>query len=135
MLSPKEAGEAVGLSKQSILRALRSGKLSGTRNTNGEWEIDAAELFRVYQPVATSATLDEELSTTVAPDQTATLSAKVELLERLLRDRDETIDDLRSRLDQSQAQVAQLTAIVANLAPSPVQRRANWWQRLLGRGE
>ena len=40
------------------------------------------------------------------------------------------IADLRQRLDQSQAQVSQLTAVIAELQPAKA--KTGWWQRLLG---
>jgi hypothetical protein len=49
-LSAKQAAEQVGLSKQGIIKAIKQGKLSATKDDNGEWQIDPAELFRVYQP-------------------------------------------------------------------------------------
>src|SRR3954453_10207150 len=39
-----------GVSKATILRAVRSGPVSATRKDDGEYEIDPAELFRVYTP-------------------------------------------------------------------------------------
>ena len=48
MLSAKEAATAVGMSKAGIIRAIHAGKLSATRNANQQFEIDPAELFRVY---------------------------------------------------------------------------------------
>ena len=49
-LSAKQAAEQVGLSKQGIIKAIKQGKLSAAKDDNGEWQIDPAELFRVYQP-------------------------------------------------------------------------------------
>src|SRR5690349_23737960 len=51
-----EAAEQVGVSKSTLFRAIRAGRLSATRTDDGLFLIDAAELFRVYpakgQPVA-----------------------------------------------------------------------------------
>jgi len=46
--SLKQAGEATGRSKPSILRAIQTGKISAKKNEMREWEIDPAELHRVY---------------------------------------------------------------------------------------
>jgi hypothetical protein len=48
-LSAREAAEQVGLTKQAIIKAIRKGTLSGEKDVSGEWRIDPAELFRVYQ--------------------------------------------------------------------------------------
>lgn len=132
MLSAKEAAAAVGMTKAGIIRAIHTGKLSATKNENGQFEIDPAELFRVYDPVSTTDNSTPEIDDKASVEVVETFRQQVAMLERMLRDRDETIVDLRQRLDQSQEQVTQLTAIVANLTPSPVQKRGNWWQRLLG---
>ena len=43
-----EAAAATGLNKTTVLRAIKTGKISGVRGKNGEWCVEAAELHRVY---------------------------------------------------------------------------------------
>ncbi len=50
-LSPAEAGKHVGLTKQSIVKAIRSGRISAIKDDKGEWRIEPVELFRVWPPV------------------------------------------------------------------------------------
>jgi len=49
------AAKATGVSKSTIYRAVKSGKLSASRNADDEYEIDPAELHRVYEPVSERA--------------------------------------------------------------------------------
>jgi hypothetical protein len=42
------AAEATGLNKTMVLRAIKTGKISGIRNESGEWHVEPAELHRVY---------------------------------------------------------------------------------------
>lgn len=49
-LSLGQAAKETGKSKSVISNALKSGRLSGRRNDKDEWEIDPAELFRVFSP-------------------------------------------------------------------------------------
>src|SRR5215468_3381277 len=49
------AAAACGLNKSMVLRAIKAGKISGTKDDHGEWHIEAAELHRVYPPVAAAA--------------------------------------------------------------------------------
>ena len=49
------AAAACGLSKSTVLRAIKAGKISGTKDEHGEWHIQTAELHRVYPPVAAAA--------------------------------------------------------------------------------
>ena len=46
---------AAGLNKSTVLRAIKAGKISGTKDEHGKWHIEAAELHRVYPPVAAAA--------------------------------------------------------------------------------
>ena len=43
-----QAAKETRKSKSVIYNALKSGRLSGRHNDKGEWEIDPAELFRVF---------------------------------------------------------------------------------------
>ena len=46
------AAEATGLNKASILRAIKSGKISGTKDALGQWWVEPAELHRVAEAPA-----------------------------------------------------------------------------------
>jgi hypothetical protein len=69
--SLKQAGEATGRSKPSILRAIQTGKISARKSEMGEWEIEPAELHRVYRPVAVGVTR------TVTPDAEVTVELRL----------------------------------------------------------
>jgi helix-turn-helix protein len=45
-----EAAAACGLDKSTVRRAVRSGRISGTRDDLGVWHVEAAELHRVFPP-------------------------------------------------------------------------------------
>src|SRR5262245_66573216 len=44
------AAAATGLNKTSILRAIKSGKILGTKDALGQWWVEPAELHRVPKP-------------------------------------------------------------------------------------
>src|SRR5215831_18790159 len=46
-----QAAEAVGMNRSSILRAIKAGKISATRDEHDQWQIEPAELHRVYPAV------------------------------------------------------------------------------------
>ncbi|WP_217996037.1 helix-turn-helix domain-containing protein, partial [Sphingomonas paucimobilis] len=50
-LSPAEAAKHVGLTKQSVIKAIRSGRLSAIKDASGGWLIEPVELFRVWPAV------------------------------------------------------------------------------------
>lgn len=125
-ISPSEAAKLVGMTKQGIIRAIHAGKLSATKNEGGQYEIDPVELFRVYDPVATSDNSE-------TPDQSDSLRTQVTMLERMLRDKDDVIADLRQRLDVATEENVRLSAVVTSqLHPPQPQPRRGFWQRLLG---
>ena len=49
------AANACGLNKSTVFRAIKAGKISATRNEHGEWQIDPAEMHRVYPPAESNA--------------------------------------------------------------------------------
>ena len=49
------AAAAVGRNKNAILRAIEAGKISVVTDENGEWQIDPAELHRLYPPLVSES--------------------------------------------------------------------------------
>lgn len=48
MMTMGQAAKAAGVSKSTLSRAIKSGMMSAKRNDRGGYDIDPAELFRVY---------------------------------------------------------------------------------------
>jgi len=118
MFNLVEAADAVGMSKNGILKAIKRGAISASRTNAGGWSIDPAELHRVYPPKATEVTPANPVDTVLTEVRGRLAAAE------------QTIDDLRRRLDREgeerrQAQT-QLMALLAD------QRRPSWWRRLRG---
>jgi hypothetical protein len=115
-ISAKESAERVGMTKAGIMKAIRTGKLSATKNVHGEWEIEPVELFRVYQPAQTP------LAT--VPTNTDDLNEdKIAMLERMIADKDETIRNLFDALNKQQS----ITLLLEDK-----QQPRPWWRRLFG---
>src|SRR3954447_1948903 len=53
-LSLRAAAKEAGIAKTTVIRAIRSGKLSAQRDETGGWAIDPSELHRVYPRKAES---------------------------------------------------------------------------------
>jgi hypothetical protein len=49
--SLQQAATATGLNKSTVLRAIKAGKVSAVRDEQGQWQVEPAELDRVYPPV------------------------------------------------------------------------------------
>lgn len=108
------AAQATGIAKTTIFRAIKSGKLSARRLDDKTFRIDASELARVYPIVALERSMEtprnvpqrkEKAATTrVSEAELAVLRAKLDMMEaQLVRERD-TVEDLRKRLDDEQAE-------------------------------
>lgn len=95
-ISAKEAAELVGMTKQGIIRAIHKDTLSATRNANNEFEIDPAELFRVYDAVSSGVKSEGKVDDNLTHGQGNSLQEKVLLLERIIIDKDDVIADLRA---------------------------------------
>jgi hypothetical protein len=130
------AATATGKGKSTLHRAIKSGKLSATRQADGTYSINAAELFRVFPRNAgmgQTGTVTEppahpsEMLTT----EVAVLRARLEAAEKLDAIRVETIEDQRKRLDRAELLLTDQRG-QPNATQEPVAGRS-WWSRLLGR--
>ena len=145
-LSLREAAEQTGVSKSTIFRAIKAGRMSAPRNDDGEFQIDPAELFRVYPPKpardlnlgvsgdvpARPGTQPEGRS---APDAEAVeLRVRNAALEAEVKGLREMADELRRARDKWESQAERLTlALAAPKADSvPAENTApvaprSWW--------
>ena len=124
-ITAKEAATLTGLSKQAIIKSINMGKISAVKDVDGSWQIEPVELFRHYPPLSTvdgnaRQEVDERVQPVDGPSVEA-LQVEVKLLRELLAAKDDTIADLRHRLDD-------MTSLVT---PQPPR---SWWSRLLGKG-
>lgn len=99
MFTLGQAAKETGLSKTAIARAIKSGRISATRSEQGEYQIDPAELFRVY-PVASNGDRDAERQAT--PRDASGLQGQIDIMRELLRQIEGERDDLRRRLDKAE---------------------------------
>lgn len=117
-----EAARVTGKSKAAISQAIASNKISATKDANGRYQIDPAELHRLYP---TKKTITNESSHLFTLDQTGEierLKATVEGLERLCRQIEGERDSLR---DQN----TRLTALLTDQRPKPDEpARRGWWR-------
>ena len=136
-LSIREAVKHYNVSRPTLTKALKSGKLSGKQDGKNKWSIDPSELARVYQPrpptsePETTAKHGQHSAIAVPPDtsnQAEMEALKAQLLnvemravkaetravaaELLAKERAERIEDLRRML------------------PAPEQpKKRRWWHR------
>ena len=135
-----QAAQATGKNKATIQRAIKSGKITAPKNSSGAYEIDPAELHRVFDATAqrvaqhpNATTRNTNVTAKNDPDNNA-LQRITELekelaiaeerkngLEGQMHHLSETVDDLRKRLDQSEGRV---TALLSDKRPK------SFWGRI-----
>ncbi len=127
MFTLGEAAREVGKTKTALANAIKSGRLSATRDDKGQYQIDPAELFRVY-PAKSLEVGDAR------PHETATLQRENELLREQL-DREREINRrLFDRLDEEATERRKLTALLTHQPQpaAPETARPGFWRRLFG---
>jgi excisionase family DNA binding protein len=115
MLTLAQAAQRVGLHRSNLLRAIKSGRISGSRDGSGAWMVDESELVRVFPEVRTGAHQPAQ------PDA---------LLQLRLEHAEQRVCDLTRQLERAYADVADWKEQARRVAlPAPVQRRGWWWRR------
>ncbi len=122
-LSLREAVKHFDVSRPTLQKALKSGKISGVHDGKGRWTIDPAEMARIYQP-------RESEAAKAGSDLPDNLSGKNTPLSR-------EIETLRERLSEAEKRAAVAEALaeergrhiddLRRMLPAPMQPRRKWW--------
>lgn len=132
-LSLREAAREAGVSKSTILRAIQRGRLSAARTDDGGYDIQPAELFRIYEPRTSADRTGNDAVGQDAPasvqEATAVLQAENEGLRNQITTLRELADEMKAQRDswQRQTEAAQLQAttaqqLLADLRPAAKKR-------------
>ena len=140
LYSLAEAAKAVGRTKPAILSAIQKGRISAKKNDFGQWEIDPAELHRVYKPAKQAANdIERELPGLLQEKEAKIkeLQARLEALEELKREIQGRNEDLKRERDDWKQQAdewrMQAKALPAPEASSPPPVKKSWFRRLVGK--
>lgn len=136
ILTLRQAAELTGKSKSTLTRAIKSGRLSASRDGEGIYAIDPAELARAYpfveRPDAQhDARHGAPRNGETEADDAAILRLRLSLLvdeqdrERAAAEREReqlaaTVADLRTRLDRAEQRI---TALIGNQNT----KKRPWW--------
>ena len=123
-----EAARATGKSKATISKAIKSGRLSASKDETGTFHIDPSELHRVYPPAVSSEHKETPETTPENTDISGTireLQARLEAAHERLSDKETVIADLREDRDRWRQQA---TALLTDQRPAK-----NLIARLFGR--
>ena len=132
------AAKASGKSKATISKAIKSGRISAIKDDTGVYQIEPAELNRVY-PINVDGNHDRTPRTPVETPENGPsvreLQARLEAAHEWLADREAVIADLREDRDRWRQQA---TALLVDYRPSlvpeqpPKPQRKGFWRRVFG---
>ena len=123
MLTLKESAKAVGKSKQTIYRAVKSGKVSATKDINNNYLIEPSELFRVFEPVA-----HHDIVKSNEPMQSDD-TAKDELIKQLK----EQLEKTEQRLSESEKERREVTEKLTLLLTDQSEKKEKKRVGIIGR--
>lgn len=124
-----QAAKETSVSKATISKALKSGRLSYVSKSSAGYEIDPAELFRVFPPKRLETVETERLET---PQEIVSSEADRREIQLLRQQLDETRADRDAWREQAQrlALTDQRQPAVPEDIREPTARRSIWpWRR------
>lgn len=162
-ISLKEASNQVGVTRQTLMKAIKDGRVSAEKAANGEWRIEPVELFRVWpavkevhQPLQGNLTAsDTPGSPAMADEIVDLLKAQIDLLKSQLDDVRADREDMRNdrnhwrqiaerslltdqrhaseQLQPDTPHPAEIAQVVEPALPAQPQSDGGFWARLFGR--
>lgn len=126
-MTPSEAAKMTGRARTTILSAIKDGRVSATKDENGRWVLEKAEVLRAFSAPVTQSS-HSDLTPAVHLNHTVVTQANEALIAEL-RDR---IEDLTRQRDRAETRIDMLIDETHQLRllhqPAPPPRR-RWWQR------
>ena len=116
------ASQATGTAKSTILRAIKAGRISASRDDLNQWQIEPAELFRVFPPLAIPGMQQQTERDATAIERDATTDVLVAELRATLADMRQDRDRWHTAYEKEQAAHARTQEALATtqrLLPPP----------------
>lgn len=143
-LSLNKAAKEAGIAKSTLLEAIRNNRMSAPKNEKGHYEIDPAELFRVFPKTSSTEQAEPKPTPLEIQSGTSGLQVEVKMLREqidgtnLERERERElmsgqIDDLRNQLERQSADHRQALAVLTDQREkAPEQPKRGLWARFVG---
>lgn len=130
-----QAAKAAGVSTATITRAIKRGKVSALKDDNGSWQIDPAELHRVFPLLTPQDPSKDPVQEVATPSQDNDLRLEVVRLEERLKAAEALkamSDELREAAKQDRDSWRMQAERLTKVLPSPSviaepQKRHGWW--------
>ena len=138
MLTLGKAAIETGKSKTTIAHAIKSGRLSAKIDDKGQYQIDPAELFRVYTPSSFVRRSNEQSKidnkTVHSTHNTQQIERELELVREQLEREREINKRLFDQLDDAHKERRQLTLLLEYLQEKPQSKQksngSDLWNRV-----
>ncbi len=118
----KQAADAVGKDRSTLQRAIKNGRMSASINELGNYEIDAAELYRVFDAVARNNANATDIDA---------VPVQVDVLQQQVQMQREFIATLEKLLDEAHADKRRLMQLLTH-EPQKV-NTGELWRRVFKR--
>lgn len=125
-----QAAKETGKSKSTLSKALKNGTLSAEKKPDGSYQIDAAELFRVFPRKTEEApenTPDRTDANTALLIENTELRAKLEMQDKLIRVLEGDKLFLQDQLSRTTLHLTSAQAQNGHVSKASDNRP--WWQR------
>jgi excisionase family DNA binding protein len=124
-LTLSEVARQAGMSKSTLSRLVKKGRITAEKQENGEFRIDPSELDRLAELRSSVRSVQRAETGT-----DAVLQREIDLLREMLLDKERTIQDLRTERDDwkkqaQQAQQAQMLLLAGGEQKEEPRKR--WW--------
>jgi hypothetical protein len=123
-LSPRDAVRLYQVSRATLTKALSDGKISAEKTDAGHWQIDPAELARIYQPREPQKAVSRASPDQIGRDRPgqSTGPDTVDMAARLAR-AEAALDAERAKVDLLQRNLDDLRRML----PPPDAKPRRWW--------
>lgn len=131
-LSASQAAKETGKSIPTITRAIEKGRLSATpkdpTDKSKGWEIDPAELFRVFPPKKTETDVTPSTLGPETPNFDNALQVEIKMLREMMAQQEATLEDVKKDRDEWRRQA---TALLTDQRSKPQGAGGLGWFRRL----
>ena len=115
-LSPRDAVKVYQVSRATLTKALSDGKISAEKTDAGHWQIDPAELRRIYQPRAPQKAVSRARPGQRTGPDAADMAARLARAEAALDAERAKVELLQHNLDD-----------LRRMLPPPDAKPRRWW--------
>jgi hypothetical protein len=127
-----QSARETGKSKSTISKAVKNGTISAEKQPDGSYQIDAAELFRVFprkaeEPVA--APHEQTAANTVLLLENRELKARLEMQDKLVRALEADKSFLQEQLHRTTLLLTSAKEPHEPVSASQLSDKRSWWQR------